>query len=303
LADYFTEFYNTRTLQRGGVLSPNWVRNVLDEPYLDYAISQVRKDASEADAGSLLEVTYSDISTNLDNWQAVSSKSGSGTALVSVKRTRHVTRKNSAPVADTATLRFKLQRHAGIVEGREGMFWRTFDFFNPDTGKWVSESVPPPPQDVKKGVADFFRQFYLARSLYPGHKMDLATSAQLAEVAYGDYSLPLLRSEQAEADAGKLTSVTYSNVKTEVTVWYPEASNHGGLATVKVTRTRHVVRPSGPEPASTQSFQFRLHRHQNERDPAKENRWVAVDFLDAATGKWVSESAGMAGPLPPAPNG
>src|ERR671935_240708 len=58
LADYFTEFYNTRTLQRGGVLSPNWVRNILDEPYLDYAISQVRKDASEADAGRVPEDTH-----------------------------------------------------------------------------------------------------------------------------------------------------------------------------------------------------------------------------------------------------
>jgi hypothetical protein len=212
-----------------------------------------------------------------------------------------MTRKSSAPVADTATLRFKLQRHTTTTEGRQGAFWRAFDFFNPDTGKWVSESVPPPPQDVKKGVAQFFRQFYAARSLYPGHKMDLATSEQLAEVAYGDYSLPLLRSEQAEADARKLTSVTYSNINTEVTVWYPEASNHGGLATVKVTRTRHVVRPSGAEPASTESFQFRVHKHQNEQ--GKENRWVAVDFLDAATGKWVSESAGMAGPLPPAPSG
>src|SRR6185503_445442 len=126
LADYFREFYNTRTLQRGGVLSPNWVRNILDEPYLDYAISQVRKDMSEADAGRLLEVSYSDVSATLDKWQAVSSNSGSGTAVVSVKRTRHLTRKDSAPVADAATLRFKLQRHVRTTEGQEGTFWTAF---------------------------------------------------------------------------------------------------------------------------------------------------------------------------------
>ena len=38
--------------------------------------------------------------------------------------------------ADTATLRFKVRRHAGNTEGRQGTSWMAFDFFNPDTGKW-----------------------------------------------------------------------------------------------------------------------------------------------------------------------
>src|SRR2546423_1022328 len=96
VANFFTEFYQTQTLQKGGALSPNWVRNIAEEPYLDYAVSQMRQEAKEADAGRLLELTYGDITTRVETWQAAGN--GSGTAIISVKRTRHVTREGSAPV-------------------------------------------------------------------------------------------------------------------------------------------------------------------------------------------------------------
>src|SRR5205085_7524842 len=134
-----------------------------------------------------------------------------------------------------------------------------------------------------------------ARSLKPGGKFDIDTAREQSAFAFQDYTIPLLEKQQEEVDRGKLTSVSYSDIKTEVVSWFPQATSHGGIATVKVTRTVRVVRPAGAEQPRTETYQYRLHRHWAEDDTGL---WLAVDFFSPTTGKWVSESAGTTAPEP-----
>ncbi|MDQ6695164.1 MAG: hypothetical protein M3014_12220 [Chloroflexota bacterium] len=83
--------------------------------------------------------------------------------------------------------------------------------------------------------------------------------------------------------------------------WYPLATSHGDIGTVKVTCTSHVVRPTGAEPPQTTTYMFRVHHHVGEVGVA--SAWVAVDFLSPVINKWVSDSAGLSGPIPPAGHG
>ena len=69
VANYFTEYFQTQTLQKKGVISANWVRNVAEEPFLDYSVAQVKQVAQEAEAWRTIEVIYSDITTHVDEWQ------------------------------------------------------------------------------------------------------------------------------------------------------------------------------------------------------------------------------------------
>ncbi len=294
VADYFNNLYEARTLQPGGGFDIERVRGLTDEPYRDYTITLLQKDADQASAGKLVEVSYSGLNSKVDEWQP--GENGNGTATVTLTRTKHETHKGAGPTANTATLRFKLERRA--LQG--GVSWVAVDFFDAVGGKWISESAPPPPQDIAAELDTFFNQFYMARSLTPGGKFDIEKTKEITAFAYQDYTVPLLQRQQEEADAGKITSVSYSDIKTEVVSWFPQATSHGGIATVKVTRTSNVVRPMGAEPPQTATYQFRAHRHWDE---SEHGLWIVVDFLSPITNKWVSESAGLSGPVPPSGHG
>ncbi|HEX6606567.1 MAG TPA: hypothetical protein VF276_06590, partial [Chloroflexia bacterium] len=142
--------------------------------------------------------------------------------------------------------------------------------------------------------------FYAARTLVPGGSFDLTTTGEMTNFAYRDYTLPLLQKQQDEADAGQLSTVNYSDIKVKLLDWNAQATDHGGIATVEVTRTSHVTRPGKSEEVQTGTYQFRLHRHTGDNG---EPFWVAVDFLSPISNQWVSESAGMSGPVPPSGHG
>jgi hypothetical protein len=78
------------------------------------------------------------------------------------------------------------------------------------------------------------------------------------------------------------------------------ATDHGGIATVQVTRTARVTRPNGPEAPQTGVYRFRLHDH---HDETGKTYWLAVDFFQPQAGRWVSEIAGMAVSVPSAGHG
>ncbi len=300
-ASYFKAFYDARTLKAGTDFDPVTVlgdaRDFTDEPYRDYTVSQLQNDVQAVSTGQLLAVTFSNISTNVEQW--FPAKGGGGSAIVAVTRTRTDTRKGAAsPTSQSATLRFKLEKR--VSPGNSAQ-WVAVDFFNPSSNKWVSASVAPPPADVAGSVQTFFQQFYLARTLVPGGRFNIKTTTDITAFAYQDYTLPLLTEQQQEATSGKLTSVTYSDVTAQLLDWYPLATSHGGIGTVKVTRTSHVVRPTGAEPPQTTTYMFRVHHHAGEAGVA--SAWVAVDFLSPVTNKWVSDSAGLSGPIPPAGHG
>jgi len=286
LDTYFEIFYNARSAENGAVLILDTNRNLTDEYYRDYTMPLLRKTMDDLVEGRLREVTYSGISVQVDDWRPEAD--GKGVAEVRVTRTKHEERVDSAPTDETATLRF-------LVKRRGDLDWAVVDFLNPATNKWISESVPPVPQEVKTGAADYFREFYEARTLTAGGKLNISRTEDLTAFAYEEYTIPLLRRQQADADAGKLDRVFYTDIKTEVLRWHPEATSHGGIAVVKVTRTANVVRPGGAEPPRTETFEFRVHQH---HDEPGEPPWVAVDFLNPSSGVWVSESAGMTAPIP-----
>ena len=80
----------------------------------------------------------------------------------------------------------------------------------------------------------------------------------------------------------------------------PRATDHGGVATVQVTRTARVTRPGGAESPQTATYRFRLHDHHDESGKVY---WLAVDFFQPQAGRWVSEIAGMAVSVPSAGHG
>jgi len=292
--DYFIQFYQGRTLT-DGFFDIELARNLTDEPYRDYTVSLLQKDMDAVNAGELVAVNYSDIRVNLDEWQP--RENGAGTAFVTVSRTKHETRKGAQPSTTTSTdLRFKLERRVIDI----GVTWVAVDFYNPASGQWISEHVPPPTGDVADEIQDYFEEFYAARTLLPGGRFDLEKTAQITEFAYQEYTMPLLERQQEEADQGKLTEVSYSDIRAEVVNWFPQATSHGGIATVKVTRTSNIVRPSGAEAPQTGTYEFRVHRHWDESD---RGIWIAVDFFSPISNKWVSESAGLSGPVPPTGHG
>lgn len=291
--EFFIQFYQGRTLT-DGFFDIELVRNLTDEPYRDYTVSLLQNDAGDVDAGKLIAVSYSDIKVEVDEWQP--RENGAGTVFVSVSRNKHETRQGAPPSTNATDLRFKLERRPMNL----GVAWVAVDFYNPASGQWISQHVPPPPGDIGEEVQEYFEVFYAARTLLPGGRFDIDRTTQITEFAYQEYTLPLLERQQQEADEGKLTEVTYSDIKTEVANWFPQATSHGGVATVKVTRTANIIRPSGVEPPQTATYEFRVHRHWDESD---NGIWIAVDFFSPISNKWVSESAGMSGPVPPTGHG
>ena len=85
--------------------------------------------------------------------------------------------------------------------------------------------------------------------------------------------------------------------------WDPKATDHGGLATVAVTRTALVTRATGPEAPQVATYEFRVHRHGlvgvftadyffTSTGPPTAHSWLAVDFLRPDVNRWITDLAG-----------
>jgi len=298
LRAYFAQFYQARTLTPGGPgFDVATITNLTAPPYRDYTTALLQRSQDDVDAGKLTAVTYSKIDVQVMESADLDRQTTAVTAQVT--RTQTQGRSDSHPAPLTAALLFRLhrQRHPdGSIS------WSAYDFFNQGANAWLTDtgSAKPSPDQLSRELQDFFTRFYGARSLAPGGKFDLAATRDLTQFAYRDYTLPLLQKQQDEATAGKLSAVRYSDIKVQVQNWDAQATDHGGLATVAVMRTAHIARPSTTEELQTATYQFRVHRHEGEDGKPF---WFAVDFLSPISRQWVSDSAGMTGPVPPSGHG
>jgi hypothetical protein len=293
---FFERVYQARTITRGVAPNADALRRLVDGAYADYTIPLFEREIADANDGKLLGATFSSLDVRLDEWQPAPDGL-TGTALVSVTRTRAAERSDGEEAPQTATYQFKVERRRS---GDAGVAWVATDFLNPATNQWVSQpNVADDPQ-IDAEIQTFFKRFYAARTLKPGGKFDVDTTIQLTQLAYQDYTLPLLTRQQEEADAGKLTSIEFTDLKVKVLDFNPKATDHGGVATVQVTRTARVTRPSGEEAPQTATYRFRLHDH---HDESGKTYWLAVDFFQPQAGRWVSEIAGLAVAVPSAGHG
>jgi hypothetical protein len=288
---FFELFYQARTLERGGSISADSLSRLVDAAYADYTLPLFEKDIEDAQQGKLLAVSFSDLNVTLDEWQPAADGQA-GTALVSVTRTRKAVRSDSSEAPQTATYQFRLRREPAADAG---VAWVATDFLNPATRRWVSEPAVTAEDRVASEIQTFFKEFYAARTLTPGGKLDIEKTTALTQLSYRDYTLPLLQRQQDEVAAGTLIAVAYTDLKVQVLSYDPTATNHGGIATVQVTRTSRVQRADGAQPPQTGTYQFRVHRH---TDDAGRSYWLAVDFKQPEVGRWVSEIAGMSVPVP-----
>ncbi|HUS16815.1 MAG TPA: hypothetical protein VM536_17605 [Chloroflexia bacterium] len=298
LEAYFALFYKARTLPPGGKFDFTTVSGLTAPPYLDYTLELLEKSQADADAGKIKEITYSNVVV-----QGFGPEPESGNApadfTVTIGRTQNQVLATGKTSSQLLSLTFRMRR-TPVAGGK--VSWQAYDFQDPTALEWISAAglaKIPADQALTESTA-FFDRFYQARTLVPGGAFDFATTGELTRFAYQDYTLPLLQQQQDEAGAGRLQAVNYSDLKVKLESWEPAATTHGGIATVAVTRTSHVQRPGQREELQTGTYRFRLHRHVGE---AGAPFWVAVDFVTPITNKWVSESAGLAGPIPPAGRG
>ncbi|MGN6359297.1 MAG: hypothetical protein ACTHNK_02800 [Thermomicrobiales bacterium] len=288
LQTFFTTFYKARTLAPGGQFDIATTRGLTAPPYQEYTIDLLQQDIADAQAGKLLAVTYTDIGVKLVQWDQ--GTNGGGTAVAELTRTMHTTSAGNQKNDQTATYQYRLRRQP-IAGDAKHVTWVAYDFYNPGASAWVSDLInQPTASSILPELNAFFQEFYGLRSVKSGGQFDIDANAALTAFAYHDYTIPILQRDQGELQAGKLTSISYSDIKVELVSWDPAATNHGGIATVRVTRTSNVVRPAGAEAPDTSSYQFRVHRHTDEQGKA---RWIAVDFFNPTANAWVSASAGQ----------
>lgn len=293
---FFESFYQARSLEPGRELDVFSFRGLVGGAYADYTIPLFQRDVRDAKAGILRALRYSNIKVVVEEWQA--GEGSAGTARVSVSRTLTADRTDVKQAPQTATYQFRVQRQA--LGGPESIAWVATDFLNPATGRWVSEPTPARSEQLAAETQAFFEEFYAARSVARGGTVDLFRSSLLTQFSYAAYTLPLLEGQKQEVDAGKILAIGYRDITVKLITYDPAATNHGGTATVEVTRTALVTRLGGEEPPQTGTYRFRLHRHV-EGDGA--GRWVAVDFFQPEAKHWVSEIAGMAVPVPASGHG
>ena len=298
LQTVFELFYKARTLSPGGQFDVAALRSLVADAYADYTLPLFDREVRDAQAGVLQQVSFSAIAVSLMDFNFIRAP-GARTAFIahaSVTRTRTELRAGASPTHETATYTFALRRE---LSGTDGVIWVVVDFVNPATGSWISELVPVTDAQVTVELKNFFADFYLARSLTAGHPLDLRHSADLVAGSYAAYTLPLLDQTRSEAASGALTEVRYADLAVRLASWDPSATNHGGLATVQVTRTSFVTRPAGTEPPQTATYQFRVHRHADQNGAS----WLAVDFFRPDVNRWVTDLAGATVIVPPAGHG
>lgn len=287
---FFEAFYQARTLERGGTFDVNYARRLVAGAYADYTIPLLNRDVEKAEKGELLEVRYSNISTKILEDQ------GDERFIVEVTRTRtNVTPTGSDE--NTATLKFRAVRTwlGGLMSG-----WYVDNFFNPSTNNWVSATVNLTIAQVQPEVEAFFTTFYAARSVQAGGRIDLQKTVDLTNFAYRAYTLPPLQNQAIQVENGTISAINYSDITVEVLDYDSNASQHGGLATVKVTRTQTINYANGKTDSFTVTNQFRVHRHFDDRGAGY---WYAVDFFQPDAQQWVSAIAGQEVPIPQGSHG
>ena len=135
--------------------------------------------------------------------------------------------------------------------------------------------------DIAREVQIFFELFYKARTLPPGGQFDVAALRGLVEGPYADYTLPLFEREIADARAGKLLQVSFTDLLVSLDFWVDQTNTAEAFA----TRTRVEVRAGGTPTRDTARYRFKLRRHVLGTDGVT---WAAVDFVDPATNEWIS---------------
>jgi hypothetical protein len=166
---FFELVYQARSLDRGGSFSVDALRHLVDGPYADYTIPLFEREVADAQAGTLVEVHFSDLAVKLEEWQPAAD-GFSGTARVSVTRTRTAVRTDTTETPQPATYQFRLERRRA---NDDGVAWVATDFLNPATNQWVSQAAPTVDQKVVDDIQHFFTEFYSARTLTPGGKFNL----------------------------------------------------------------------------------------------------------------------------------
>jgi len=295
LRSVFELFYKARTLPSAGQFDVAGLRGLVEGPYADYTLPLFDQEISDAQAGRLLEVRFSGIAVSSVEWTGIGTDGHAGIARLSVTRTRTELRRGSAPTEETATYRFAAERwgqrsqlYGGVessLAGPDAVHWSMFDFVSPGTDRWISEPAPVTGAQAATELASYFADFYAARSVEPGRAFDISQSLGRVAGSYAAYTTPLLKQTEQEVASGAIREIRYADISVKLVSWDAAATNHGGLALVEVTRTAHVSRSSGPEPAQTATYRFRVHRHEG---PV----WLAVDFFRPDVGRWVTEIAG-----------
>jgi hypothetical protein len=282
LRTVFDLFYKARMLPRGGRFDVDGLRGLVVGAYADYTLPLFEQEISDARAGKLLEVGFSGITVSLTSWIPWGTDALHGQAQVSVTRTRTEIRAAAAPTQETATYVFNLERQ---LVGTDGVAWTVSDFVNPATGRWISQPPPVTAIQAAEELKAYFAAFYSARSVVPGEPFDPFNKGWFAAGSYEAYTTPLLKETQREVASGAVKEIRYADISVRVLSWDERATEHGGLATVEVTRTAYVTRASGPEAPQTATYQFRVHRHEGPM-------WVTVDFFRPDVSRWVTDLAG-----------
>lgn len=293
--NFFDRFYRARTLPRGGKFDLAGLRGLVEGPYADYTLPLFEREVRDADTGALQEVTFTGIDVVVQ--VVIPGDNLAARVQAGVTRTRVEVRAGSTPTRDTATYQFLLRRYR---VGSDGVAWAAYDFKNPATSEWVSSAQVSSDSQIAKELTAFFTKFYEARSFAPGRPLELGRTLGIVDGSYAAYTLPLLAQTKADETSGAVTEVRYVDLSVQVEKWDPNATSHGGDATVAITRTALVFRPSGPDAPQAATYEFRAHRHV---DDLGNPFWIAIDFLRPDLNRWVSDLAGATVSVPPTGHG
>lgn len=133
-----------------------------------------------------------------------------------------------------------------------------------------------------------FELVYRARTLPLGGHFDVDGLRGLVDGAYADYTLPLFDREVRDAQAGILQQVSFSGIvvsNVEEVLGFV-ACPPSCSAFASVTRTRVEVRAGAAPTRETATYKFALRRDLVGADGVS---WVVYDFVNPATGGWISK--------------
>src|SRR5437899_5655081 len=125
--------------------------------------------------------------------------------------------------------------------------------------------------DIERELRSYFELFYKARTLPRGGQLDPSALRALVEGPYADYTMPLFDRDIADAKAGRLLEVSFTDLAVGIEFW-----NQSDTAVANVTRTRVDMRAGGTPTRDTATYLFNLHRHRVGADGV---RWATYDFL------------------------
>src|SRR3989442_2590187 len=134
--------------------------------------------------------------------------------------------------------------------------------------------------DIERELKNYFELFYKARTLPRGGQFDPSALRALVEGPYADYTMTLFDRDLADAKAGRLLEVSFTDLAVALEFW-----NQTDTAEANVTRTRVEIRAGGTPTRDTATYLFNLHRHRVGADGVS---WATYDFLDPATREWIS---------------